>query len=86
MRPWPHMMKQDLARFIRDNQVIRLQSAEGAVVIISLHVQAKDRRHSAGFHKHKIELRYVYIRLEIFSSTYQSVKSLKVDIFRQQIT
>ena len=57
-----------------------------AVVIITLHVQAKDRRHIDGFHKHKIEPRYVYIRLQMFSSTYQSVKSIKMDFFRQQIT
>ena len=29
MLPWPHMLKQDLAGFIRGNQVIRLQIAEG---------------------------------------------------------
>ena len=29
MLPWSHMMKQDLAGFIRGNQVIRQQSAEG---------------------------------------------------------
>ena len=34
----------------------------------------------------KIEPKYVYIRLEMFSSTYLLVKSLKMDIFRQQIT
>ena len=57
-----------------------------AVVIISLHVQANDKRHGAGFHKHKIEPKYIYIRLEMFPSTYLSVTSLKMDIFRQQIT
>ena len=29
MLPWPHILKQDLAGFIRGNQVIRLQIAEG---------------------------------------------------------
>ena len=29
MLSWPHMLKQDLAGFIRGNRVIRLQSAEG---------------------------------------------------------
>ena len=55
------------------------------------YVQAKNRRHSAGFHKHNIEPKYiepkyVYIRLEMFCNTYLSVKSIQMDIFRQQIT
>ena len=37
------------------------------------------------FHKHKIEPKHVYIRLEILSGTYLSVKSIQMDIFRQQI-
>ena len=65
----PYFFKQNLAGFTRGNQVIRLQSAEVAVVIISLHVQAKDRKQSSGLHKHKTEPRYVYIRLEMYSST-----------------
>ena len=56
-----------------------------AVVIISLHVKAKDRRHSARLHKHKIEPRYGYIWLEMLSGTYLSVKSLQMDIFPQQL-
>ena len=35
----------------------------------SLHVKAKQQRHIMWFHKHKIELKYVQIRLEMFSST-----------------
>ena len=57
-----------------------------AVVVINLRIQAKDRRHSVGFHKHKIEPKYVYIWLEMFSSAYLSVKLVQMDIFRQQIT
>ena len=56
-----------------------------AAVIISLHFQAKYGKHSARFHKHKIEPKYAYIRLEMLSSTYISVKSVEMDIFRQQI-
>ena len=65
--------------FIRGNQVIHLQSAEDGRC-------NKDRSHSTGFHEHKIEPTYVYIRLEMFSSTYPAVKSLQVEIFRRQIT
>ena len=79
------MLKQDIDGFIRGNQVIRLQSAGVAVVIISLHVQAKDKRHRARYHKHKIEPKYVYIRLESISSTYLSVKSTQMNIFHQKI-
>ena len=71
--------------FIRCNQIIRLQSAEVAVVMISLHVQAKYRRHDTWWNKHKIEPKHVYIRLEILSNTHLSVKSIQMDIFRQQI-
>ena len=71
--------------FIRGNQVIRLQSAEGGVVMTSLHVQAKYRRHDAWLNKHKNETKHVYIRLELLSSTYLSVKPIQMDTFRQQI-
>ena len=39
-----------------------------------------------GVTNNKIEPKYVYIRLEMFSSTYLSVESLQLDIFHQQIT
>ena len=42
---------------------------------VSLLVQAKHRRHGAWFHKHKIKHIYVYIRVEVLSRTYLSVKS-----------
>ena len=51
------------------------------IVTISLHIQAKDRSPSARFHKHKIELKYVYIWLKILFSTHLSVKSIQMDIF-----
>ena len=41
---------------------------------VGLHVRAKHRRRGAGFHKHKIESKYVYIRLQLLSSTYISVR------------
>ena len=74
MLPRPQMLKQNLAGFIWGNQVIRLPRV--TVVIISLHVQAKNRQHSAKFQKHKIEPKHVYIRLEMLSSRYLSVKSI----------
>ena len=40
MLPWPHMLKQDLARFIRGNKVFLCKMPMMAVVMISLHVQS----------------------------------------------
>ena len=68
--PWPLILKRDPAESIPDNQVI----VPGvAVVIISLHVKTKERGHVALLHKHKIEPRHVYIRLEMLSNAYPSV-------------
>ena len=53
--------------------------------MINLHVQAKDWRHSARFHKNKIESNHVYTLLEMLSSTYLSAKIIEMDIFRQHI-
>ena len=53
--------------FFWDNQIIHRGRA---VVMTSLHVQAKYRKHDARLNKHKIELKHVYIRLEILSNTY----------------
>ena len=48
----------------------------------SLHVKAKQRRiHVVWFHKHKIEPKYVWIRLEMLSNTYILVKSVEMNIF-----
>ena len=52
------MLKQVLAGYIQGNQVIRLQSAEGAIVIISLHVQAKAKSTARGFTNTKSKLNY----------------------------
>ena len=52
---------------------------------VSLHVKAKHRRHIAWFHKHKIEPKHVSFWLEMLSSTYRSVKSVKMDIFHVNI-
>ena len=68
------------------HQVIRLQSSEDGLCNNQFARSSKDRRQSARFHKHKIEPKYVYIRLEMFSGTYISVKSLQMDIFHKQIT
>ena len=46
----------------------------------SLHVNTKYRRHTACFYKHKIESKYVYIRLEMLLGTYISIKSIKMNI------
>ena len=56
-----------------------------AVVMTNLHVQAKYRRHDAWLNKYNIKPKHVYIRLEILSSIFLSVKSIETDIFRQQI-
>ena len=79
------MLNQGLAGFIRVNQVIRLQSTGGDRCNNKFARSSKERRHSARFHKHNIEPKYVYIRLEMLSSTYLSVKSTQMDISRQQI-
>ena len=82
------MFIQDLTGFIRGNQVIRLQRAEGGRCnnqFARSSVQAKYRRQSSRFHKHKIEPKHVFIRLEMLSNTYLSVLSIQMDIFRQQI-
>ena len=47
----------------------------------SLHVEAKQWRHIVWFHKHKIELKYVLIRLEMLSSKYILVKLVEMNIF-----
>ena len=47
----------------------------------SLHVQSKQRRHVAGFHKLEIKPKYVQIRLAMLSHIYHSIESLKMDIF-----
>ena len=36
-------------------------------------------------HKHKSEPKHVYIRLEMLSSTYLSIKSIQMDIFPRKI-
>ena len=72
--------------FIRGNEIIRLQFVlRVAVAMISLHVQAKYRRHDAWLNKRKIKPKHVYIRLEILSSIYLYVKSIQMAIFHQQI-
>ena len=47
----------------------------------SLHVKAKQQRQVVWFHKHKIKLRYVQIRLEMLPSTYIVIKSVEMNIF-----
>ena len=53
---------------------------------VNLLVRAKHQNHVAWFHKHKIETKYVQIRLEMLFNTYLSVKSVKMDIFHENTT
>ena len=48
---------------------------------LSLHVKSRHRRHVAWSHKHKIEPKYVQIRLEMLSSPYLSVELVKWTLF-----
>ena len=70
--------------FIRCNQIIRLQSAKRRGGRSNDQFARSSKISEARWNKHKIEPKYVYIRLEILSSTHLSVKSIQMDIFRQQ--
>ena len=68
MLPCPHMLKQHLAGFIRGNQVICLQSAQGGPCNNQFAPSSKRWKVQREVSQHKIEPKYVFVGLEILSS------------------